>query len=178
MTRCDKLVDVGRRQFLRGSAIATAGAAAATVMPSEPAQALAGGAWPQVKDELLEHLARTSLASTKVDIYLHEGMVERAIEVIDQEQYAWYGTVEKVVDAAWQSHPDWVIRQCRAQAEPIMDQGKSRHYHHAVRWLGKARQAYLGAGQADAWRTYVQGLIDKHARKYSLRPQLEALRGK
>ena len=140
-------------------------------------QALAGGAWPQVKDELLEHLARTSLASTKVDIYLHEGMVERAIEVIDQEQYAWYGTVEKVVDAAWQSHPDWVIRQCRAQAEPIMDQGKSRHYHHAVRWLGKARQAYLGAGQADAWRTYVQGLIDKHARKYSLRPQLEALRG-
>ena len=141
-------------------------------------QALAGGAWPQVKDELLEHLARTSLASTKVDIYLHEGMVERAIEVIDQEQYAWYGTVEKVVDAAWQSHPDWVIRQCRAQAEPIMDQGKSRHYHHAVRWLGKARQAYLGAGQADAWRTYVQGLIDKHARKYSLRPQLEALRGK
>ena len=141
-------------------------------------QALAGGAWPQVKDELLEHLARTSLASTKVDIYLHEDMVERAIEVIDQEQYAWYGTVEKVVDAAWQSHPDWVIRQCKAQAEPIMDQGKSRHYHHAVRWLDKARQAYLGAGQADAWRTYVQGLIDKHARKYSLRPQLEALRGK
>ncbi len=44
MMRCDKLVDVGRRQFLRGSAIATAGAAAATVMPSEHAQALAGGA--------------------------------------------------------------------------------------------------------------------------------------
>ena len=140
-------------------------------------QALAGADWPQVKDELLEHLARTSLDSTKVDIYLHEGMVDRAIEVIDQEQYAWYGTVEKVVDAAWQSHPDWVIRQCKAQAEPIMDQGKSRHYHHAVRWLGKARQAYLAAGRADAWRAYVQGLIDKHARKYSLRPQLEALRG-
>lgn len=44
MMRCDKLVDLGRRQFLRGSAIATAGAAAATVMPSEHAQALAGGA--------------------------------------------------------------------------------------------------------------------------------------
>jgi len=35
MKRCDKLVDVGRRQFLRGGAVATAGAAAANVMPVE-----------------------------------------------------------------------------------------------------------------------------------------------
>jgi arsenite oxidase small subunit len=38
MKRCDKLVDVGRRQFLRGGALATAGAAAATVLPT-PASA-------------------------------------------------------------------------------------------------------------------------------------------
>lgn len=35
MKRCDKLVDVGRRQFMRGGAIATAGAAAATVLVGE-----------------------------------------------------------------------------------------------------------------------------------------------
>ncbi len=35
MKRCDRLVDVGRRHFLRGGAVATAGAAAATVMPVE-----------------------------------------------------------------------------------------------------------------------------------------------
>ena len=34
MKGCDKLVDVGRRQFLRGGALATAGAAAAAVLPS------------------------------------------------------------------------------------------------------------------------------------------------
>jgi uncharacterized Zn finger protein len=158
------------------------GAARAAYMESpslddyQAVQALAGGAWPQVKAELLERLAQISLASTQVDIYLYEGMVDRAIEVIDRDRYAWNGTVEKVVDAAWQSHPDWVIRQCRAQAEPIMDQGKSRYYHHAVRWLSKARQAYLAAGRADEWRAYVQGLIQKHSRKTSLRPQLEALR--
>jgi arsenite oxidase small subunit len=33
MRRCDKLVDVGRRQFLRGAGLAAAGAAAAGVMP-------------------------------------------------------------------------------------------------------------------------------------------------
>ena len=35
MQGCRKMVDVGRRQFLRGGALATAGAAAATVLPSE-----------------------------------------------------------------------------------------------------------------------------------------------
>jgi len=39
--KCDKLVDVGRRQFLRGSAIATAGAAAAVVVSPQQAQAAA-----------------------------------------------------------------------------------------------------------------------------------------
>jgi len=39
MKRCDKLVDVGRRQFLRGAGVATAGAAAASVVPSHSASA-------------------------------------------------------------------------------------------------------------------------------------------
>jgi arsenite oxidase small subunit len=39
--KCDKLVDVGRRQFLRGSALGAVGAAAATMVPAAPAQAQA-----------------------------------------------------------------------------------------------------------------------------------------
>lgn len=39
MKRCDRLVDVGRRQFLRGAGVATAGAAAATVVATERANA-------------------------------------------------------------------------------------------------------------------------------------------
>ena len=39
MKRCDRLVDVGRRQFLRGAGVATAGAAAATVVATETASA-------------------------------------------------------------------------------------------------------------------------------------------
>jgi arsenite oxidase small subunit len=37
--KCSKLVDVGRRQFLRGGAIGAAGAAAATFVAPAPAQA-------------------------------------------------------------------------------------------------------------------------------------------
>jgi arsenite oxidase small subunit len=43
MRRCDKLIDVGRRQFLRGAGFAAAGVAAASVMPAE-AKAAAGQA--------------------------------------------------------------------------------------------------------------------------------------
>ncbi len=37
--KCDKLVDVGRRGFLRGGLMGAAGAAAATVLPTAPARA-------------------------------------------------------------------------------------------------------------------------------------------
>ena len=140
------------------------------------AQATAGEDWASVKPELLAVLATADHAYGKIDIYLHEGMVDQAVQAIDHGSYWGYNTVERVVDAAWQSHPDWAIRQCKKQAEPIMDAGKSKHYHHAVRWLEKARRAYLRAEREEEWRAYLETLISKHARKYSLRPQLEALR--
>ena len=39
MKRCDRLVDLGRRQFLRGGATAAVGGAAAVVMPADKAKA-------------------------------------------------------------------------------------------------------------------------------------------
>ncbi len=139
-------------------------------------QAIAGEDWPSVKPELLDLLAAADFAYGRIDIYLYEGLVDKAIKAIDSRGYVSYDVLERVVDAAWQSYPDWAIRQCKRQAESIMDPGKSQRYHHAVRWLEKARRAYLGAGREDEWSDYLEGLIAKHARKYSLRPQLEALR--
>jgi len=141
----------------------------------QAAQAVAGREWPSVKSKLLGQLRAADFAYGRIDIYLYEGMVDEAVQAVDRGSYG-YSTVERVVDAAWQSHPDWAIRQCKKQAEPIMDGGKSKYYHHAVRWLEKARQASLAANREDAWRAYLEDLISKHARKYSLRPQLEALR--
>ena len=39
MTGCQKLVELGRRQFLRGGTVAAAGAVAASVVPTGPARA-------------------------------------------------------------------------------------------------------------------------------------------
>ena len=50
MPKCDRLVDVGRRQFLRGSTLAAAGAAATAVAPAAPASAARTGAnYPSAK---------------------------------------------------------------------------------------------------------------------------------
>ncbi len=139
-------------------------------------QDLAGTRWPAIKADLLAHLATAGDVTNKVEIYLQEGMVNEAVQAVDAETYVGYDTLERVVDAATQSHPDWVIRRCRQQAESIMDEGKSKYYHHAVRWLGKARAAYRSAGREAEWQAYLRELLTRHQRKYSLVPQLEALR--
>jgi uncharacterized Zn finger protein len=80
-----------------------------------------------------------------------------------------------VADAAITSHPDWVIKASRQQAESIMDEGKAQYYHAAARWLGKARAAYRVAGRQQEWQVYLAGLLDRHRRKYKLVPLLKAL---
>jgi uncharacterized Zn finger protein len=83
--------------------------------------------------------------------------------------------VARVADAAVESHPDWVIETCRKRAEEIMAQGKAKYYAGAITWLEKVRDAYLRDGREEEWREYLDGLIERHQRKYKLRPMLEDL---
>ena len=57
MSRCAKMVDVGRRQFLRGGAIAVAGAASTTVLPAEAAKAASGSALVEYPSNRLANVA-------------------------------------------------------------------------------------------------------------------------
>ena len=57
MRECRKLVEVGRRQFLRGSGAATAGALAAAVAPSTPARATPAPARITYPSERLANIA-------------------------------------------------------------------------------------------------------------------------
>ena len=55
--RCKNLVDVGRRQFLRGGALAAAGAAAATVTTATPASATPANAQVDYPSNRLANIA-------------------------------------------------------------------------------------------------------------------------
>ena len=83
--------------------------------------------------------------------------------------------VARVADAAIEPHPQWVIDTCRRRAEEIMDEGRSKYYAEAITWLAKVRDAYLLDGREEEWRVYLDELIDRHQRKYKLRPMLENL---
>jgi uncharacterized Zn finger protein len=159
---------------LRAARVAFSGSF--TLEDYQTAKVVAGKEWPSLRLELLGQLEAARFAYEEIDIYLYEGMTDKAVSAVDSQSYVDYYTLERVVDAAWQIHPDWAIQQCCKQAERIMDGGQSKYYHHAIHWLERARRAYLGSNQAPAWNSYLEGLIRKHTRKYSLRPQLERLR--
>jgi uncharacterized Zn finger protein len=139
-------------------------------------QELAGERWPELQRELLAYLrqGRSYYPQGPVEIFLHEGLVEDAMRAV--ESSASYGLLEQVVDAAIPSHAEWAIQTCCQQAESIMNQGKSQYYHHAARWLEKARAAYRTADRETEWETYLAELMARHRRKYSLMPMLETLK--
>lgn len=140
-------------------------------------QAVAGEGWPLLREELLRELDGSTFTwiSGPIDIYLHEGLIDSAAKLADSQPYLDHATLARVADAATASHPDWVVRRCRQQAEPIMDGGYSQHYGDALGWLEKVKRAYLVAGSEAEWRAYCEALIAKHARKYKLAPGLKAL---
>lgn len=133
--------------------------------------------WPALKTDLLDTL-RESTRSRQgiIEVFIHEGLIDDAIAALGQ--YPYYAYVQPVMDAAIErkQRPDWIIDEARRQAEEIMDAGKSGAYRHAVEWLKRARAGYRIAGREDEWRRYLASLIEKHTRKWKLRPMLEALR--
>jgi uncharacterized Zn finger protein len=139
-------------------------------------QELAGERWPELRTELLAHLCRgrSSVPQGPVEIFLHEGLVEEAMRVV--ERHASDALLEQVVNAAIPRHAYWVLRISRQQAEAILNQGKAPHYQHAARWLEKARAAYRSAGRETEWQTYLGELTTRHRRKHRLMPMLDTLK--
>ncbi|GHO61705.1 hypothetical protein KSC_005970 [Ktedonobacter sp. SOSP1-52] len=137
---------------------------------------IAGPQWPERRENLLEYARRTKSYTPQgqVDVFLHEGLIDDAIATV--EPNATHTLIERVADAALQSHPDWVIKVCRQQAEPFMDEGKAQYYHAAANWLAKAHTAYRNMDREEEWQIYLSELLDRHRRKYKLVPMLEALR--
>jgi hypothetical protein len=71
--------------------------------------------------------------------------------------------VEPVVDAALESHPDWAIRACQAQAERIMNGGQSKYYRMGTMLMRRHRPSrrQQGGRLCFAWFTPDQWSILK-----------------
>ncbi len=143
-------------------------------------QTLAGEAWPTIREKVLKRMAQEKNGwpgtDKKIAIYLYEGQVAQAIELADQNRYLSRSMLRSVMQAAMENHPDWVIQRSRAEAEEIMDAGRSNAYDTAAEWLALTRSGHLSAGQQSEWAALLASLIQKHAKKYKLKPLLERLR--
>ena len=139
---------------------------------------LAAENWSNIKEELLASLATSTswgVDKAKVDIYLHEGLIERAISVVDKLYYDYHGLIQRVMDAALEVNPDWVISNACRRAESIMDAGKAKYYEEAVEWLKKARNAYLASDRKQEWSDYRTKLMNVHTRKRKLMGLMKSL---
>ncbi len=137
------------------------------------AQRVAGARWPEVRERLLGRLEAVS-DDRAVPIYLDEQMLPQAMAAIERYPYSSY--LEQVVEATRARYPNWGIQQYQRRAENIMDAGDSQHYDDAVGWLRRAREIYLSHHREAEWTAYLNGLLEKHARKYKLVPMLRNLR--
>jgi uncharacterized Zn finger protein len=137
----------------------------------------AGDLWHEIRPGLLERLAREPYASDRLKIYLSERMIDEAVRSVGDRHFIdlYDGTLMQLAEAAHASHSAWVIRLARTQADEIMNANKSQRYDTAARWLQTAGRAYRASGKTEEWTAELTALIEKHQRKYKLRPLLEAL---
>lgn len=137
------------------------------------AQDLAGPAWPAMRDRLLDELRQSSDTATKVGIFLHEQLIDDAIEAV--EQGSGYGLLEQVADAAVATRPAWAAAVTTAQAQRIMASGDAQRYEQAVGWLRCAREAFRAQGRSDEWQKYLADIRAQYKRKYKLMGLLDTL---
>ncbi len=134
--------------------------------------------WSNIKEQLLASLTTSTywgVEKAKVDIYLYEGFIDKAIAVVDKLYYDYHGLIQRVMDAAIETNPDWVISNACRRAESIMDAGKAKYYEEAVDWLKKARNAYLASDRKQEWADYRTKLMIVHTRKRKLMGLMKSL---
>lgn len=139
---------------------------------------LAKEQWSTVKVELLTNLLSQTGSTThqaKVDIFLNEGLIDEAIEVVADFSSYNSSSIHQVMEAAIAHRPDWVIENACQRAESIVAQGKADAYHLAIEWLRKARAAYLQSNRESEWSIYCGSLIKTHGRKRKFMELLKPL---
>ena len=130
---------------------------------------LAKDEWEERRAALINYLHQHAayILQAKIEVFLHEGLIDDAINTI-KGHHSSYSLLEQVVSAAVQTRPNWVIQVTQKQAEEIMDAGKSKYYDHAVKWLKHTHAAYHAANRTEEWKSYLLGLRQTHRRKYKL----------
>jgi uncharacterized Zn finger protein len=131
--------------------------------------------WDRHRERALQAVELTPTnVDERVEIYLMEQMFDKAMALVEKNPLS--SKLDQVIDAVRTIHPRWAFEQCYRQAAAIMNKGLASAYVDAITWLRQGRDILLASGQHDVWNTVLNDLIQKHSKKYKLRPMLEQLR--
>lgn len=103
-------------------------------------------------------------------------LVERLKQTSDGELEALSHYVsEPAANRLAESHPGVAAKLFRALAMRIVNAGKSRYYHEALKSFEAARRCYEKAGEGERWRMLVAEVRHSHSRKHGLMPGFERI---
>ncbi|MBN1431107.1 MAG: hypothetical protein JXB07_22245 [Anaerolineae bacterium] len=134
---------------------------------------LAGDEWAKLRPDLIARLRQESYSSVLVEALIDDQEVDEAIKAWGEKPYGGYMLLEKLVDAAAATHPDWAAEQAMKEAERLINKA-SKYYPHAVTWLGKVKAIYIRHNRPDDWRAYLSQIREKYGRRYSLMGQIDS----
>ena len=101
--------------------------------------------------------------------------LEARVAAASEEQLEALGhyTIEPIAKRLHDASPAQAARLHWALAAGILTAGKSQAYPYALEHLARARDAYVAAGQTDAWEQLSSELAQRHRRKPSFMPGFE-----
>lgn len=134
--------------------------------------------WTKLRKTLLAKVSKNDNAFSteeKVDIYLHEKMIDEAIAFVEKLDMYNSEPIQKVMDVAIEKRPDWVIKNASERAFSIIDSGRHSQYSLAIEWLKRVRNAFVNTNKEQDWKTLRSQLLQKHSKKIKLKGMLEKL---
>jgi len=127
--------------------------------------------WTTVRAELLDALDQSPRQDLLVELYLHEGDPDTALELIEPfagEDRSWaFGTsfLVSVADAVVDTHPDAAVALYEESARDLIDQRGRSNYADAADILTRAKHVYEATDAFDRWDNTLDSLYDEELRR-------------
>jgi uncharacterized Zn finger protein len=128
--------------------------------------------WPTVQSDLCHSLARAKAHSLLLDIDLHDGQVERAVQRVSNERNLRHRALD-VAKAAEKAIPREALELYRTAAEDLIEHRNRGAYQAACEHLAKVRSLYQRLGDDAAWAAYILTLRDQHRSLRAFREELD-----
>jgi uncharacterized Zn finger protein len=136
------------------------------------------GSWEEVRPRLLQQLQTSKRDDVLVRVYLDEGAIDEALARVKNNRPGigyYYGLALdlEVAAAAERTHPREALAIYRKHAEALIEARGRESYKAACRHLRKVRALMEQLGEAKGWRTYSDGLRERHKTLRALLEEME-----